>query len=155
MCDEWLQSPVAFYNWSIENGFSEELTLDRIDVNGDYTPENCRWVTMKEQNKNKRNNRIVKYNGVDMLLCEYIEKTGVKSGSINWRLNSSNMSEEEALNRPYRKQSSGVKLDFNLSDECRKRGLDRGTVWSRINKLGWDINTALSTPAHPRRKNKN
>lgn len=155
VCNEWLQNPVAFYNWSIENGFSEELTLDRIDVNGDYTPENCRWVTIKEQNKNKRNNRIVKYNGVDMLLCEYIEKTGVNPGSINWRLNSSKMSEEEALNRPYRKQSSGVKLDFNLSDECRKRGLNRGTVWARINKLGWDIDTALSTPAHPSRKNKN
>lgn len=57
ICTEWANSFEAFYSWAISNGYTDELTIDRIDVNGDYCPENCRWVTMKVQNQNKRNSR--------------------------------------------------------------------------------------------------
>lgn len=55
VCDEWRNSVKAFYDWAMSNGYSDDLTLDRIDVNGNYEPSNCRWVTMKVQNNNKRN----------------------------------------------------------------------------------------------------
>lgn len=61
VCDEWKNSFQSFYEWAIKNGYESglkqgECTLDRIDVNGNYEPSNCRWVSMKEQQNNKRNN---------------------------------------------------------------------------------------------------
>lgn len=65
VCDEWKDSFVAFRDWAYQNGYdpdlpSKECTLDRIDVNGNYTPDNCRWVSMSEQLKNKRPNKYFK-----------------------------------------------------------------------------------------------
>lgn len=54
ICEEWRNSFQRFYDWAMTNGYSDDLTIDRIDVNGNYEPSNCRWVTMKEQSKNKR-----------------------------------------------------------------------------------------------------
>ena len=61
MCEEWLYSFENFYNWSIENGFSEELEIDRIDNNGNYEPSNCRWVTHKVNANNTRRCKKYKY----------------------------------------------------------------------------------------------
>ena len=54
ICEDWWENFESFYNWSINNGYSDELTIDRIDNNGNYEPGNCRWVTMKTQYSNKR-----------------------------------------------------------------------------------------------------
>lgn len=71
MCDEWLNSFESFYAWSMNNGYDESLSIDRIDLNGDYCPENCRWADDYTQANNKTNNRVYTYNDETHTLAEW------------------------------------------------------------------------------------
>jgi hypothetical protein len=62
VCDEWKKDFVSFYNWSMENGYNDSLTIDRIDNNKGYSPQNCRWVSIEKQQSNKTNTIYVIYN---------------------------------------------------------------------------------------------
>lgn len=73
ICNEWLEDFNSFYKWSINNGWQKGLSIDRINVNGNYEPNNCRWVDIKTQSRNKRNNIIIKYNGEIHNLPDWIE----------------------------------------------------------------------------------
>lgn len=54
VCDEWMRDVCAFYEWAVSNGYADNLTIDRIDCDGNYEPGNCRWVSVAEQNRNRR-----------------------------------------------------------------------------------------------------
>lgn len=77
VCDEWQNSFLEFYNWSIANGYTDTLSIDRIDVNGDYCPDNCRWTNMKTQQRNKRNNKYYEYNGMSLTIAEWAQIYGI------------------------------------------------------------------------------
>lgn len=88
VCNEWLVESgfENFYKWAMENGYKEDLTIDRIDVNGNYEPGNCRWATQKEQQNNKRNNHKIELNGEIHTIAEWSEITGIKQSMIEARL---------------------------------------------------------------------
>lgn len=82
VCDEWQHDFVAFRDWAMSNGYAENLTIDRIDVNGDYCPENCRWITIQDQQKNKRDNTKVLYNGHCKTVGEWAKEFGCYPGAV-------------------------------------------------------------------------
>lgn len=88
VCSEWKTSYLNFKQWALENGFEENkgLTLDRIDFNGNYYPENCRWITLGEQQRNKRNNLTVLFRGKVMTAIELSETLGIGYDTIKWRI---------------------------------------------------------------------
>ena len=85
VCDEWKDFE-AFEKWAYENGFKEGLTLDRIDVNGNYEPNNCRWITHKEQQSNRRDNVYITFNGERRTVQQWSEITGIKKSTIQRRM---------------------------------------------------------------------
>lgn len=85
LCDEW-NDFLTFYEWAIKNGYQEGLTIDRIDNNGDYTPENCRWITNLEQQNNKRNNHFIEYNNEVHTIAEWSRILGIKYSTLANRI---------------------------------------------------------------------
>lgn len=86
MCEEWKTDFKAFYNWAVTHGYSEELTIDRIDVNGNYEPTNCRWADIKTQCNNRTSNVIITINGETHNVKEWSELTGIKYATIYQRV---------------------------------------------------------------------
>ena len=82
VCKEWNDSFEAFYNWAMANGFKDGLTIERIDNNGDYCPENCMLIPKSEQSKNRRNCIFLTYNNQTKGLKEWSKITGVKYGTL-------------------------------------------------------------------------
>lgn len=87
VCKEWLEDFHTFKAWALSHGYKNNLTLDRIDNNKGYYPENCRWVTMKVQNNNKNNNRFITYKGQTKTLAQWSEELGIKKTTLHNRLN--------------------------------------------------------------------
>lgn len=100
VCDEWMQSYESFRDWAINNGYQENLTLDRIDVNGNYCPDNCRWVSMKVQSNNKRNNRTIVYLGESHTISEWSDITGINKGTLRYRLDAGWTAEKALTTKP-------------------------------------------------------
>jgi len=85
ICNEWKNNFISFYNWAINNGYKKGLTIDRIDVNGNYEPNNCRWITIQEQQKNKRNTVYIKYNRQIHTLEEWAKITKIPQKTLHQR----------------------------------------------------------------------
>ncbi len=77
VCNEWKSDFAAFRKWSLSSGYSDNLTLDRIDPDGNYCPSNCRWATAKEQGNNRRQTIFFEIDGVHKPLSQWAEDTGI------------------------------------------------------------------------------
>jgi len=74
VCNEWLSSFDAFHKWAIGSGYEEWLSIDRVKVNGNYKPSNCKWSTNKEQSNNMTNNFMITYNGATKTLMQWSDE---------------------------------------------------------------------------------
>lgn len=102
ICKEW-GNFINFYNWAINNGYKNSLSIDRIDVNCDYTPFNCRWVDIKTQSRNKRHTNKLIFEGRERLLVELLEEIGIKSSTYYQRIYAYGWDVERALKTPVKK----------------------------------------------------
>lgn len=100
VCTEWINSFELFCEWALANGYSESLTIDRIDPNGNYEPSNCRWLTMKGQGNNKRNNVYVTINGKTQTMMQWSEELHIRYRTVRYRISKMKMSPYDALTRP-------------------------------------------------------
>jgi hypothetical protein len=87
ICPSWKSSYFLFEHWAKQNGYQDNLTIDRINNNGNYEPENCRWATRKQQQNNRRNNVYITVKGIKMTAAEAADKYKIDRGNVYNRIN--------------------------------------------------------------------
>lgn len=142
ICKEWRDDFDNFADWAKENGYIIGLTIERKDVNGNYCPENCCWITRAEQARNKRDTIIVEYKGIRKPLIEWCEELGLTYDTVYNRIKNG-WSTKEAFEEK-------TSLDSSFAKLCREHGINEWTARDRIIKLGWTLEEALNTPTKGR-----
>lgn len=110
ICEEWRQSFETFREWSIVNGYSDELTIDRIDNDKGYSPENCRWANYTVQGRNRRNVRKITYKGKEKTFLEWSKEKGVSVHTLRYRILKLHWSIEKAFNVPVEPGGKAAKI---------------------------------------------
>lgn len=115
VCNEWLGEDgfINFYNWAYSHGYSEELTIDRINNDGNYEPDNCRWVTMMVQNSNSRHTHMLEYKGTKKNISEWAREKGMSRDTLIKRLRSG-WELERVLNEPVNKSFSRKSVERRM-----------------------------------------
>ena len=139
LAQEWLNFD-NFAEWALSHGYTDELTIERIDVDGNYCPENCKWITQLEQCKNKRDTLWVMYHGEKVRLQDLAETAVVSYDTVHDRIYKRGWDVERALITPSDKDR------VSLLQKCKDAGMNYATVRSRILKFGWSEEEALSVP---------
>lgn len=96
VCDEWQNDYAAFREWALANGYRDDLSLDRIDPDGNYTPENCRWADWITQQNNRANNTRITVNGEHLTLAQAKRKYGIPT-ELHWKRRNRGWTERQAL----------------------------------------------------------
>lgn len=102
ICDEWISNPVEFYRWAYANGYKRGLSIDRIDNNKGYYPENCRFIKKEEQSSNRRTNRYITIDGEVDIMTGWCRRFGISRNTVKSRI-ARGYSEIEALTKPIQK----------------------------------------------------
>lgn len=158
VCNEWLGKDGAknFAKWAYANGFDEnkhqkDQSIDRINVNGNYEPNNCRFTNAKIQANNKTNTVFIEYKGKKQSLQEWADELNIKEGTIRWRLNHGYSVEKAFTTKVKTTKNSGKKyLTYNgktktVSEWGKSIGIDANILYARLQR-GWTIERTLETP---------
>jgi hypothetical protein len=105
VCSEWANSYEAFRDWALRSGYADDLSIDRIDNNGNYEPANCRWATREQQSNNRRSNRLITANGATKTMAEWARESGIRYTIIYKRLKHG-WSEEKAVLTPVKRSAT-------------------------------------------------
>lgn len=124
---EWNEY-LTFKKWAINNGYADNLTIERINNNGDYTPANCRWATNKEQANNRRMNRIITIDGRTMNELAWSEFLRIPKYVLRTRLHRG-MSEEEAIKTPVRTNVNGKYVTIDYYNQALERETAQMTIF--------------------------
>lgn len=148
ICDEWLNDFSSFYHWSIINGWQKGLQIDRINNDGNYKPENCRFVTPKENCNNKSNNVFLEYKDVKKPILIWCKEFNINFVTLSDRLKSG-WTVEKALETPVNFRVT--KLEYNgyvktVKEWSNEIKVPVPTIERRIHKYNWTIERALTTP---------
>lgn len=100
VCDEWKNDNKKFFEWAMANGYKEGLSIDRIDNEKGYSPDNCRWVTNKVQQNNRRNNIFVEINGERKTVAEWADIYGINRYAVYTRIKRLGWNEVKAITTP-------------------------------------------------------
>ena len=156
VCDEWLgeNGYGNFKKWALSNGYRDNLSIDRIDVNGNYEPLNCRWADDFIQNNNTRRNVKITYNGETHSLSEWgrIKPNGLCYDTLRSRLRDG-WSIEDAFSKPHFDGGIDVTGNIitidgethNVTWWCEKNGIAKSTFYRRL-KRGWSVEKAATMP---------
>ena len=140
ICEEW-HDYTKFAEWARSHGYEDGLTIERIDVNGNYCPENCTWIPMPKQARNRTTTRWVEYQGETMSLAEAAERAGLPYKQVHFRIKHG-WTLEAALSTPL------IKGKSEMRKKCDAAGMDYDRVMARI-QSGWTEEDALNTPVQP------
>lgn len=102
VCDEWSNDFLSFYSWAMSHGYADNLSIDRIDVNGNYEPDNCHWATAREQANNTTRNHYIAYNGKSQSMSMWASEIGIPYSTLRARIRSG-WAIENALTEPVRR----------------------------------------------------
>lgn len=138
VCEEW-KTYENFEKWALENGYAENLTIDRIDEDRDYEPNNCQWITFAEQQRKKKCNRWFTYNGETKILSDWARERGIPVETLRDRIDMLGYSFEEAINKKPRLNKNSIILTYkgeemNLTMLAEICGLSVATVSKHIKR---------------------
>jgi hypothetical protein len=100
VCEAWYNNVESFYEWAMASGYQEGLEIDRIDNNQGYSPDNCRWVTPKENQRNRSDNVVVEFKGRIACLIDHCEALDLTYSTVYQRINNYGWSTDLALSTP-------------------------------------------------------
>lgn len=135
VCEEWKNDFMAFYEWALANGYEENLSIDRIDVNGNYEPSNCRWVDDLTQDSNKTNNKYVEIDGIKYTVPQLERKYGINRNALYARARKLGYVKEILNERNKKIQYKGQ--FYSKTALAKKLGLSIQCLTYRIN-AGWN-----------------
>lgn len=104
VCEEWKNDFTIFYKWAVSNGYSEGLTIDRIDNTKGYSEQNCRWVSRKDQANNREFCKVIEYNGKTQTLMQWCEELNLNYKRVHSRLYRLGWTFEKAINTPVKRK---------------------------------------------------